>query len=44
MHNAPICDEPAPPTWLVIMSCIGGGLSVLSLIAMAAWLALQWLG
>lgn len=44
MPNAPIPDEPAPPTWLAIASCIGAGLSVLSLIAMAVWLTLQWLG
>jgi len=35
--------EPPPPAWLAIASCIGAGLSVLSLIAMAIWLGLQWL-
>jgi hypothetical protein len=44
MRDLPILDEPPPPTWLAIASCIGAGLSVLSLMAMALWLALQWWG
>lgn len=44
MRDAPILDETPPPTWLAIASCIGAGVSILSLIAMAVWLGLQWLG
>lgn len=44
MHDVAYPDETPAPRWLAVAACIGAGCSLLSLIAMGAWLAVQWWG